>query len=197
MAIRLGADVVGLVGQMPSGPGVISDELIAKIVRSVEPPTTTFLLTSETSADKIIEHHQKAGTSAIQLVDSQAVATYKALREQLPGVDLVQVIHVIDDNSVAEAITVSKFVDYLLLDSGNPNLAVKELGGTGRTHNWALSRRIREAIDVPLFLAGGLNADNVQQAIDQVQPYGVDLCSGVRINGYLDEEKLSDFFASF
>jgi phosphoribosylanthranilate isomerase len=80
------------------------------------------------------------------------------------------------------------------LDSGNPNLFVKELGGTGRTHNWELSRKIRESIKVPIFLAGGLNQDNVRSAIETVEPYGVDLCSGVRTNGNLDEIKLEAFF---
>ncbi len=107
---------------------------------------------------------------------------------------LVQVIHVLDNHSVDEAIEVSEMVDAILLDSGNPNLSVKELGGTGRTHNWELSKKIRESIRIPIFLAGGLNKDNVKRAIDFVQPYGIDLCSGVRTNGQLDERKLEEFF---
>ena len=85
-------------------------------------------------------------------------------------------------------------VDALLLDSGNPKLAIKELGGTGRVHNWKLSRSIVEQSPVPVFLAGGLNPSNVKQAIDEVQPYGLDLCSGVRTNGRLDPAKLEAFF---
>lgn len=194
MAIRHGAAVLGLVGNMPSGPGIIDDDLIRKITSSTPPPIGTFLLTSETSAKGIIAHHQKVHTNAIQIVDTLQEGTYQEIRDVLPTVKLVQVIHVIDEKSVVEAADISKQVNAILLDSGNPNLKVKELGGTGRVHNWALSKAIREAIDVPVFLAGGLKAANVRQAIETVQPFGVDLCSGVRTNGHLDEEKLEAFF---
>ena len=95
--------------------------------------------------------------------------------------------------SVDEAIAVAPHVDAILLDSGNQSLAIKELGGTGRTHDWSLSRRIREAIDVPIFLAGGLNPTNVAAAIREVQPFGIDVCSGLRTEGDLDPQKLSEF----
>jgi len=196
MAIRHGASALGLVGNMPSGPGVISDELISEIALAVPPPIATFLLTSETDAQAIIAHHQKVGTSVVQIVDALSSGTYEQIREGLTGVKLVQVIHVIDQSSVEEAVEIAPQVDALLLDSGNPNLKVKELGGTGRTHNWDLSRQIREAIDKPLFLAGGLKVENVREAIEQVQPFGLDLCSGVRTDGKLDEKKLAAFMAA-
>ena len=119
--------------------------------------------------------------------------TYQQLKEAMPAIKLVQVIHVLDEKSVDEAMEISKQVDAILLDSGNPNLQTKELGGTGRTHNWELSRKIRDSIKIPIFLAGGLNPENVKQAIDAVEPYGIDLCSGVRTNGKLDEKKLELF----
>jgi phosphoribosylanthranilate isomerase len=194
LAVAYGAAALGLVGRMPSGPGVVSDELIAAIVPTVPPPVATFLLTSETTAADITCHHQRVHTSTLQLVDAVPEGTYPLLRQLLPGVQLVQVIHVLDEGSVEEALRAAAGVDALLLDSGNPRLAVKELGGTGRTHNWALSRRIVEQAPVPVFLAGGLRADNVQQALDAVQPYGLDLCSGVRTDGQLDEVKLEAFF---
>ncbi len=194
MAINHGAAALGLVGSMPSGPGVIEDELIKQIVKTVPPPISSFLLTSETNASAIISHYKRVHTTTIQIVDELENQDYELLRKELPNVKLVQVIHVIDDKSVEEAIAISKFVDAVLLDSGNPNLAVKELGGTGRTHNWKLSRTIRDSISIPLFLAGGLNKSNVREAIETVQPFGIDLCSGVRTNGVLDEEKLRAFF---
>lgn len=193
-AINFGASALGLVGKMPSGPGPIEDDLINEIARNVPPPIATFLLTSETTAEGIIAHHKRVNTSTIQIVDELAGRQYKKLREELPGIKLVQVIHVIDNNSVKEAIEISEMVDALLLDSGNPNLAIKELGGTGRKHDWNLSKEIRERISIPLFLAGGLNNNNVKQAIEYVQPFGVDLCSSVRTNGNLDERKLEEFF---
>lgn len=194
MAIRYGASALGLVAKMPSGPGPIPDDLIAQIARIVPPPVATFLLTSETTAESIVEHHRRVHTNTIQIVDALAEGTYSDIKRWLPSVKLVQVIHVIDEDSVAEAIRISQEVDALLLDSGNPNLQVKELGGTGRTHDWKFSRQIVEQSKVPVFLAGGLRADNVRAALDAVQPYGLDLCSGVRTNGLLDEAKLAAFF---
>ena len=194
MAIEYGADIIGLVGPMPSGPGMIEDDLIKSITQATPPPIATFLLTSETSAKGIIAHHQKVHTNTIQIVDALKEGTYQEIRAALPTVKLVQVIHVIDEKSVADAIEISKHVDAILLDSGNPNLKVKELGGTGRVHDWTLSKAIRAAIDVPVFLAGGLKPSNVRQAIVEVQPFGLDLCSGVRTNGHLDEVKLVAFF---
>lgn len=194
LAIQYGAAAIGLVGPMPSGPGVISNELIREIAATIPPPIATFLLTSETSVAKIIAHHQLVQTNTIQLVDALQEGTYRELKAALPSVKIVQVIHVIDDASVEAAITLSREVDALLLDSGNPNLAVKELGGTGRVHNWDLSRQIRAAAKAPIFLAGGLQATNVRAAIRTVRPYGLDLCSGVRTNGQLDPVKLKAFF---
>lgn len=193
LAIELGASAIGLVGQMPSGPGPISDELISEIALATPPPVATFLLTSETRADKIIIHHKRTNTSSIQIVDLLSSGTYSEIKAALPSVKIVQVIHVIDDESVDLAIQISEQVDALLLDSGNPNLKIKELGGTGRIHNWKLSRKIRETVQCPVFLAGGLNPQNVRQAIDEVQPFAVDVCTGVRTDGKLNRQKLSDF----
>ncbi len=193
LALSYGADAIGLVGRMPSGPGPIEDELIRTISKIIPPPIATFLLTCEISAAQIINHHKRTFTNTIQLVDELPEQEYKIIREAIPAIKLVQVIHVIDEGSVEEAIKISEHVDAILLDSGNPKLAVKELGGTGRVHDWKLSRKIKENISIPLFLAGGLNAENVRKAINEVQPYGVDVCSGVRANGNLDEKKLAAF----
>ncbi|RYC67859.1 MULTISPECIES: phosphoribosylanthranilate isomerase [Spirosoma] len=197
LAIRLGADALGLVGRMPSGPGVVADELAAAVVRATPPPVATFMLTSERTVADILAHQQRVGANTIQLVDAVPAGTYAQLRDALPAVKLVQVIHVIDEQNIAEALAaVEAGADALLLDSGNPNLAVKELGGTGRQHNWLISRQIVAQSSVPVFLAGGLHAGNVRQAIEQVQPFGLDICSGVRTNGYLDERKLDAFLAA-
>ena len=193
IAIKSGASALGLVAKMPSGPGPIGDELIMTIADAVPPPIATFLLTSETSIGEVVKHHQRTLTNAIQLVDLLADGTYAELKDALPAVKVIQVIHVIDENSVELACRISESVDALLLDSGNPNLAVKELGGTGRVHNWKLSRKIRDAAKCPLFLAGGLKPDNVRQALEEVKPFGVDVCNGVRTDGFLDRRKLEKF----
>jgi phosphoribosylanthranilate isomerase len=193
MAIEYGASAVGLVAWMPSGPGPIHDELIRQIAETVPPPVATFLLTSETSVKEIIAHYHRTQTNTIQIVDSLTSGTYSDLKKALPSVKIVQVIHIIDESSIDEALAVSEMVDAILLDSGNPKLKVKELGGTGRVHNWKLSRLIREKSKCPVFLAGGLNPDNVKQAIEEVQPFAVDVCSGVRTDGNLDRKKLELF----
>ena len=150
-------------------------------------------MTSLQSAEGLIEQHKYCGTDVLQLVDSQDLETYRILNKELINVKIMQVVHVIDENSVYEAMKISKYVDVLLLDSGNPNLAKKKLGGTGRIHNWLISREIVNNVNIPVFLAGGLNPSNVAEAIDKVKPYGVDVCSGVRTNGELDADKLIPF----
>jgi len=192
--IRFGASAIGLVAEMPSGPGPIADELIRQIAAVTPPPIATFLLTSRTSVREIIDHHRRTHTNTIQIVDALSEGTYEELKAALPYIKIVQVVHVLGEESVEEAVRISRSVDAILLDSGNPNLKVKELGGTGRVHNWKLSRRIREQVSCPVFLAGGLNPENVREAIETVEPYAVDVCSGVRTNGLLDVEKLEKFF---
>jgi phosphoribosylanthranilate isomerase len=194
LAIRCGASAIGLVSAMPSGPGVIPEDAITRIAVTVPPPIATFLLTSEPSPEAIIAQQRRCRTNTLQLCDHLPATVYPRLREALPGIALVQVVHVTDAASVDYALAAAPHVDALLLDSGNPALAVKQLGGTGRTHNWTLSRRIRDAIRIPLFLAGGLNAANVAEAIAVVEPFGLDLCSSVRTNDELDPVKLRSFF---
>ena len=193
LAIAMGASAIGLVSRMPSGPGPIPEARIRDIARIVPPGVATFLLTSETTAEPIIAQQRYCGTNTLQLVDEVEPGVHAVLRAALPGIKIVQVIHVRDENAVGEARQVSPQVDALLLDSGNPSLATKELGGTGRAHDWAVSRRIRDAVQVPVYLAGGLNPLNVGKAIGQVQPFGVDVCSGLRTDGRLDAEKLEQF----
>ena len=194
MAIDAGASAVGLVSAMPSGPGPIPEDLIAKLRRRFRRESARFcsracrmrLRSSISSGDSESTRFR----SAIDCTHG----SYQDLREALPGISLVQVVHVTGPEAVDEAIAVAPHVDAILLDSGNQSLEIKELGGTGRTHDWTLSRKIREAIEVPLFLAGGLNPSNVAAAIREVQPFGIDVCSGLRTNGALDPQKLTAFF---
>jgi phosphoribosylanthranilate isomerase len=194
MAVSFGAAALGLVSQMPSGPGVIDDEQIAEIAATVPPGVATFLLTCRQTVDEIIDQQRFCRTNTIQICDHLTRGTYGELKQALPGISIVQVIHVTGPESIEEALRVASHVDAILLDSGNQKLAVKELGGTGRVHDWSLSRAIRERIDVPLFVAGGLTQNNVNQAINDVRPYGLDVCSGVRTDGKLDPDKLDQFF---
>jgi len=192
-AVDYGASAIGLVSEMPSGPGVISESKITEIAASVPPGVATVLLTSEQSASSIIEQQKRCQVNTIQICDSLIEGTYAEMHAAMPGVKLMQVIHVVDESSINEAKIIAEQVDAILLDSGNPSLAVKKLGGTGQTHDWILSRKIVDNIQIPVFLAGGLNADNVDQAVQRVRPFAVDVCSGVRTNGTLDINKLKRF----
>ena len=193
-AIRCGASDLGFVTEMPSGPGVISLNLIANIVSSIPPAIGTFLLTSKQSINEIIKQHNYCRTNAIQIVDCLTEGSHEDLKKGLPGISIVQVIHVTGEESIDEALSVEDHVDAILLDSGNRHATVKELGGTGRAHNWNISKKIRAALKIPIFLAGGLTPENIAAAIDTVRPFGVDVCSGVRANGHLDKQKCIKFF---
>ena len=193
-AIECGAAALGLVSEMPSGPGVISEDSIAEIAGTLPPAIGSFLLTCKQNVDAIIDQQRRLRVNTLQLCDRLPAGSHQELRRALPGVALVQVVHINGAESVQEAVDVAPGVDAILLDSGNPSLTIKELGGTGRVHDWNMSARIRDLVSVPVFLAGGLNGENVSEAIKSVGPYGVDVCSGVRTNGNLDETKLAGFF---
>jgi phosphoribosylanthranilate isomerase len=195
LAVRYGADAVGLVSAMPSGPGPIDDALIAAIAARVPPGVSSFLLTSRRDAAAIVDQVRRLRPTTVQLVDRPLAGCHETLRRALPSTRIVQVVHVTGPEAVAEARAAAPGVDALLLDSGDPRLPVKALGGTGRTHDWDISRRIRESVSVPVWLAGGLTPGNVAGAIEAVTPFGVDVCSGVRTGGRLDEDKLARFVA--
>ena len=195
-AVRHGAAAVGLVSRMPSGPGVIPDEDIAMIAAAVPPPVATFLLTCRQDAAGIIDQQRRLRTTTVQVCDRLEEGSYADLRQALPGVRIVPVVHVTGPASIDEAVGLARQADAILLDSGRPDAAVKELGGTGRRHDWALSRRIREAVDVPVFLAGGVTPENAAEAMASVGPFGIDVCTGVRTAGHLDEAKLEALFAA-
>ena len=194
LAIKYGASAIGLVSEMPSGPGPIPEKLIEEIAAAIPPGVSSFLLTSKQDVDSIIEQQRRTKVNTIQLVDRLLYGTHSDLKKALPGISIVQVIHVTGEESINEAVDVSKFVNAILLDSGNQSLKIKELGGTGRTHDWDISKKIVKSVNVPIFLAGGLKPENIKEAVNKVRPFGVDVCSGVRTNGNLDEKKLKVFF---
>lgn len=193
LAIRYGASALGLVSEMPSGPGIISGELIRTISSIIPPGISSFLLTSKIDVHDIIAQQKEYNVNVIQICDRLSAGNYRALKKAMPGVSIVQVVHVRGEESFEESLSLDGQVDALLLDSGNPAARIKKLGGTGRTHDWNLSKRIREAVNTPVFLAGGLRAENVAQAIATVAPFGIDVCSGVREKGSLSERKLAEF----
>ncbi len=147
--IRLAAShkvtAVGLVSAMPSGPGPVSDAVIEQLAPRVPPGVRTFLLTSRTDAAQVAAQVRSAGVDTVQLCDRLTAGTWADLEAPLPGVRIVQVVHVAGAAALDEALAAAGHVDELLLDSGRPGEAVKELGGTGRVHDWTVSRAIVEA----------------------------------------------------
>lgn len=196
LALRSGASALGLVSRMPSGPGVIGEELIASIAEAVRGRTETVLLTSESDPAVVAHQVSRCGVTGVQLCAWLDGDARKDLRERLPETMLMQVVHVIDPSAVERAFSAERHVDRILLDSGSTAGPVQELGGTGRTHDWKVSRRIVQSVRVPVLLAGGLKAENVREACRAVTPYGLDVCSGVRQNGSLDADRLAAFFAA-
>lgn len=192
LAIRLGADALGLVSAMPTGPGVISDARCAEIARAVPPPVASVLLTSRTRLGDVMEQVDAIRPTAVQLVDATGGEVHEALREA--GVNAIQVIHVEDARAVIEAEEAARTADALLLDSGRPSERV--LGGTGLRHDWSVSAEIVRQSAVPVFLAGGLTARNVAEAIREVRPFALDVCSGVRTDGALDAGMLAALVAA-
>jgi phosphoribosylanthranilate isomerase len=196
MAMTAGADALGFVAAMPSGPGVVTDATIRAVTADVPPPVATFLLTSRTAGTDIADHVRHCGANTVQIVDHIDPGELAVLAVSLPMVRRVQVIHVEGPGALGLIARYEPYVHAFLLDSGKPGGTMRELGGTGRTHDWAVSAEFVRRTAKPVFLAGGLNAGNVGEAIATVRPFGVDLCSGVRTNGHLDQAKLDAFMAA-
>ena len=194
MAISCGANALGIVGPMPTGPGTINPILAGKISEYISNRANSFYLTSKTDLNKILQEYEVVKSSHIQLTDSTSAITRRNLKDQFPHLKIVQVVHVLDNSSLDTARELEEESDYLLLDSGSPGKSRKELGGTGRVHNWDISKKIVRNAKIPVYLAGGLNAKNIISAIEHVDPYGIDLCSGIRTNDKLDKEKIRSFF---
>jgi phosphoribosylanthranilate isomerase len=196
LACSLGADALGLVGAMPSGPGVIDDDLAREIALAAPPPVGTFLLSSRELGGALADHVERCGSTAVQVVRHVSIEAHRVLDARVPRVRRVQVIHVEDARAIDLADVYAPHVHAFLLDSGRPSASVPELGGTGRVHDWEISAEFVRRSPRPVFLAGGLTPENVARAIERVRPFGLDVCSGVRTNGRLDAAKLRSFMKS-
>jgi len=195
LAIDHGANALGLVAAMPTGPGILDDASIREIARMVPPGVETFLLTARDTADDIADHVDYCGTTTVQIVRHIEPAQYPRLVERLPRVRRVQVIHVEDREALDLIPQYENYVHAFLLDSGRPKSGDAALGGTGRRHDWSISREFVQRSNKPVFLAGGLAPSNAAAAVADVAPFGLDLCSGVRTNNQLDADKLGAFMA--
>jgi phosphoribosylanthranilate isomerase len=194
LAIAVGADALGFVGVRTPSPRAITDARIAEIVATVPPPVATFLLTSEASADAISAQLRLTRTNTVQILRPLPPDELARLAALEPVVRRVQVVHVEGRETFDRIPACAPHVDAFLLDSGRPEAG--EFGGTGRPHDWLVSAAFVRASPLPVFLAGGLSPANVHQAVTQVRPFGVDLCTGIRSDGRLDRDKLAAFVAA-
>lgn len=197
IAVTAGADALGFVGEMPSGPGIVSDDQTRRIVRTTPPAVSTVALTSATKAAGIMQQLQACETDTVQVVQHIDPQEHRTLLDSMPHIKRLQVIHVEGPEVLNLIKDYEPWVDGFLLDSGRPSSAATEqeleLGGTGRVHDWAISAEFVKNTIKPVFLAGGLTPANVGEAIGRVKPFGVDLCSGIRVRGQLDPTRLTKF----
>jgi len=196
VAIQAGADALGLVGAMPSGPGAIKDDAIQAIARDLPAGISAFLLTQECAADAIMDHVSRCHVTTVQIVNHIAARELRRLRELMPALRIVQVIHVEGTEALQLLEEYEEFAHSFLLDSGSPAASIPLLGGTGRIHDWSVSAEFVRRSRRPVFLAGGLSPSNVAEAIQLVRPYGLDICSGLRTDGRLDVRKLASYIAA-
>jgi phosphoribosylanthranilate isomerase len=194
IAAELGVDAVGLlVGQRQNSPDFISAGIARDISRALPPSVEAVLVTHIEDIDELERLLQQSGITTIQLHSEIASSSVERLRSRFPHVKIFKSVHVISADSVAYPEAFRKLVDGFVLDS--INVATDQVGGTGKTHDWSISRQIvMRYPEIPIILAGGLNSENVRSAIEYVHPFGVDVNSGTKAsNGFKDTRKMQEF----
>jgi phosphoribosylanthranilate isomerase len=195
VAIALGADAIGLlVGLSHDSEDQLTPEEAGAIARRLPPFARATLVTHRADAPSVCALARAVTPAVVQLHGAGRVVDIPRLRAALPAVKIVTTVHVIDASSVAAAIEAAVHADAVLLDTRTST----RIGGTGVTHDWSISRRIRDAIwPRPTILAGGLTPDNVAAAIARVAPYAVDVNSGVSLRrGVKSPERMARFIAA-
>lgn len=192
-SLMAGADIIGvLVGKNHASNDFISKQQAKEITDYVNHKCLVSLVTHLITADEIIKLTKYIGNDIIQLHSNIKETEVEKIAKELPNVKLVRLIHISSNGKICTDYKNMKYVDYYLLDSFNLN--TNQVGGTGLTHNWNKSRKLIQQLDKPTFLAGGLNPDNVAEAIKITQPYGVDVNSGCKNKtGKKDRIKVSEF----
>ena len=193
MSIDAGADIIGiLVGQEHTSNDFVDKYTAKKIADFAKGKCDISLVTHLTNADEIIELTKFIGNNVIQLHSDIEEIEVEKIKKEFPNVKLVRLIHVSAEGKICTDYKKIKYADYYLLDSFN--LKTNQVGGTGLIHDWNKSGELIRILDKPTFLAGGLNPNNVADAIKQANPYGVDVNSGCKNdNGIKDKEKVKLF----
>jgi phosphoribosylanthranilate isomerase len=184
-ALNAGADAVGFVVGVPASPRNISLEKAKSLFKLVPIFAKSVLVTVPTNIDALLKTCEKLKPNILQ-IHGENISDVSKLREKLPNMHLIEAV-----NSVQTALHASKSFDAVLFDSH----VYGKYGGTGIVHDWRLSKRAKQVIHPkPLILAGGLNPENVKDAVSIVKPYAVDVSSGVEAQpGIKDHGKVIEF----
>ncbi len=193
-AIEAGANTIGMLTGVPEYvEDKISPETAKKIVVSLPRGIRTVMVTHLLEVSKIVEIAEYTGISALQIHNDLSTEGMKSLREYVPNLELIKTIHVLDESAIEDAKVYESFSDIILLDTK----AGERIGGTGKTHDWNISKRIVEEVGIPVILAGGLNPRNINEAISKVKPAGIDANSGLENkDGSKDFDKIRIFAAA-
>jgi phosphoribosylanthranilate isomerase len=194
IAAELGADAIGLLaGQRHNSPDFVSATIARDISRALPPSVEAVLVTHIKEIDELERLLQESEITTIQLHSEIALSPVESLRGRLPHLKIFKSVNIISADSVAYPEAFAQLVDGFVLDS--INVATGQIGGTGKTHDWSVSREIvMRYPEIPIILAGGLNSENVRSAIERVRPFGVDVNSGTKAaDGFKDPRKMEAF----
>ncbi|MGE5328340.1 MAG: phosphoribosylanthranilate isomerase [Deltaproteobacteria bacterium] len=190
-AIEFGADAIGLLIKTQS-KNSIDENTAREIVRTLPPFCSSVMVVITTDIKEIVELSRYIGVTAIQLHGENSPEDILNIKRELPFVKIIKTLHVTNIETINNCKKYFKIADAILLDS--TNFSGGAVGGTGLTHDWSISRKIVEESPIPVILAGGLNPENVAEAVKIVEPYGVDVQSGVNgEDGFKDYAKLERF----
>lgn len=186
---RLGADAIGVIAEVPvDTPRKVSVDEARRIFDALPDATERFLVIMPQNLKEAIDLYESADPDVIQLHSKEPLSFVEALKGELPC-KLAKTIHVQGHSSIEKALENSRYCDYLLLDTPS-----KVGGGSGRTHDWAISKMLVERVNVPVIMSGGLNPLNIVDAINTIKPAYVDASSGVESRpGVKDPKKVKLF----
>lgn len=188
-AVEAGADAVGFVVGVPESPRNISLDDARRLIDATPVFVDPVVVTVYEDLKQLKKIRRILNPRIIQIHGS--ICMHDEIRKIFSDAQIIRALHAKNDEIVKFAVETSERFDALLLDSYAPG----KLGGTGKTHDWTLSRRVRDAVyPKPFILAGGLNPKNVKKAICTVRPFAVDVSSGVESSpGVKDSEKIFEF----
>lgn len=190
LAAELGADFLGFIVEISESEDSLSKDEAKNLIRQLPLEVIPVMVTYLNNAEEIVKVASYVIAGAVQLHSNISLPEIGKIRKALPKIKIIKAIHVIDEKVVSEAVKFSDYVDYILLDSK----AKGKIGGTGKTHDWSISRKIILKCKKPVLLAGGLNPENVLDAVRKIKPFGVDVNSGVKAKPRVkDAEKLRKF----